>query len=74
MMMAEYTDDLSELFEEGKEIEFFRGKNELLRKIKYYLDNEEECLNIGKEGNRRLLNDRHEVVDRCEEIIKIYEE
>jgi len=74
MMMAEYTNDLNSLFEEGKEAEYFRNKEELLEKIKYYLANEKKQKKIGENGYKRLMKDGHEVVDRCREILRIYEE
>jgi len=75
MMMAEYTDDLAEnLFEEDKEAVYFRNKEELLKKIKFYLKNENKINKIGKNGYKRLMKDGHEVVDRCEEVIRIYNE
>lgn len=42
MMMAEYTDDLNRMFYGGKEAEYFRDKNELLEKVKYYLANQDK--------------------------------
>jgi len=74
MMMAQYTDDLAGMYEESKEAEYFRDKNELLAKIKYYLANEEKIKQVGENGYKRLLNDGHEVVDRCKEIVRVYEE
>ena len=75
MMMAEYTDDLANnLFEEDKEAVYFKNKEELLEKIKYYLANEDKIKEIGENGYKRLMRDGHEVVDRCKEIIKVYNE
>ena len=74
MMMAEYTDDLNSMFEEGEEAEYFKNKEELLKKIQYYLSHEDELNTIGENGYKRLLNDGHEVVDRCQEILKVYNE
>lgn len=72
MMMAKYTDDLNSMFEEGKDAEYFRNKEELLRKINHYLANENKLKEIGINGYKRLLRDGHEVTDRCREILKIY--
>lgn len=74
MMMSEYTDDLNSIFEEGKEAEYFKNKEELLKKIQYYLSHEDELYSIGENGYKRLLNDGHEVVNRCQEILKVYNE
>jgi len=74
MMLAEHTDDLASLFEKGKEAEYFKNKEELLRKVKCYLSNPKEIKKIGENGYNKLLNDGHEVTDRCREVIKVYEE
>lgn len=73
MMMAEYTPDLATLFEEGKEADFFRNHDELLQKIKQYLDDNERIKQIGMSGFERLLADGHEVTDRAAEVVKEYD-
>ncbi len=75
MMMAEYTEDLAKnLFEEGREAEYFRDKEELLQKVQYYLKDEKKLQEIGNSGYKRVLKDGHEVVDRCKEIVRVYNE
>ena len=74
MMMSEYTDDLNSVFEQGKEAEYFKDKEELLKKVKYYLENEEKVNKIGENSYQRLMKDGHEVVNRCMEVLKVYEE
>jgi len=75
MMVSIYTDDLAKnLFEEDKEAVYFRNKEELLKKIRYYLKNENKIKEIGENGDKRLMKDGHEVVDRCREIIRVYNE
>ena len=74
MMMSEYTQDLNSMFEEGKEAEYFRNKDELLDKIVYYLENHEKRCIIGENGYARLMADGHEIKDRAREVIKWYNE
>ena len=74
MMMVEWTEDLSRLFKEGQEVDFFRNKIELLQKVNYYLTNKEGIKWIDEKGYSRLINDNHEVNDRCETILEIYEQ
>jgi spore maturation protein CgeB len=74
MMVSEYTDDLNSVFEQGKEAEYFRDKEELLKKIQYYLCHKDELNTIGENGYQRLIIDGHEVVNRCMEVLKVYEE
>ena len=75
MMLSEYTNDLANnLYQEGKEAEYFRSKEELLKKLQYYLTNKNQIIKIGENGYKRLVKDGHEVVDRCREIIRVYNE
>jgi len=55
MMIADRTDEHREFFTEGKEAEFFSGKDELIDKIKYYLRNERDRKRIAEAGYRRCL-------------------
>jgi hypothetical protein len=49
-MLAERTDEHLALFQEGKEAEFFATPGELLDKIRYYLDHEDERRSIAAAG------------------------
>ncbi len=72
LMLSEYSEDLNNMFEEEKEAAYFRSKEELLEKVKFYLANPEIRKNIAEAGYQRLLKDGHEVSDRVKEIIRVY--
>lgn len=72
LMLAKYTDDLNSMFQEGVEADYFRDKEELLDKVRYYLANEEQCRKVGELGYARLIKDGHEITDRARDIIEIY--
>jgi spore maturation protein CgeB len=74
MMMAEYTNDLASMFEEGQEAEYFRNNAELLKKIQVYLKQPQKIRTVGSNGYKRLKKDGHEAEDRCKEVIKIFNE
>jgi len=54
-LLTDYCDELSSMFEIGKEIEMFRSANELVEKVNYYLDNPEKRIAIAKHGRERFL-------------------
>jgi len=55
-MLAEKSGVHLSLFEEGKEAVFFESKEELLEKVKYYLDHPEERKAIAKAGHTRCVS------------------
>jgi spore maturation protein CgeB len=73
-MLCEYTEDLDSMFNEGREAEYFRNGDELLEKAKYYLENESEREKIAESGYQKLLAVGHEVKDRAEQILKVYQQ
>jgi len=57
MLLTEHYENLSNLFEIGKEIETFSDEKELIEKIKYYSSHIKERLAIAKRGQERCLRD-----------------
>lgn len=51
-----YHEELKEYFDLGKDIETYTSKEDLLKKIKYYLENEIEREKIAKTGYNKCLN------------------
>ncbi|MDD3415230.1 MAG: glycosyltransferase [Lachnospiraceae bacterium] len=56
-VMSSYCKETAELFEEGKEIEFFREPEEILDKVDYYLHHEEERLRIAMNGYQKVKSE-----------------
>lgn len=47
------------LFEDGKEILLYSGFDDLAEKVRYYLEHEDEALEIRRRGQARLLREHH---------------
>ncbi|MFA6365069.1 MAG: glycosyltransferase [Candidatus Paceibacterota bacterium] len=71
-MLSVYTDDLNHFFEEGKEAAYFRNKEDMMSKIRYYLSHNEERARIARAGYERLKRDGHETKDRARQIIELF--
>jgi glycosyltransferase involved in cell wall biosynthesis len=69
--LSERTSEHLELFEEGKEAEFFDNDEELLDKVKYYLAHPEEREKIAKAGLERCIKSGYDVESRMREYIKV---
>lgn len=70
-MLSEYSSDLSTLFIEGKEVEFFRNKQELISKINFYLKNDSAREKIAKAGYLKVIADGHDAISRMKYVLDI---
>lgn len=69
LMLSEYSDDLSTLYKEGVEAAFFRNRDEMIKKIRHYLANDEERKRVALAGCRRVMEDGHDVVARMRQVL-----
>ena len=56
-VLTNYCEETAELFEEDKEIVMFRTPEELIQKVDYYLEHEEEREQIARAGHEKAMND-----------------
>lgn len=69
-LLAERTDEHLDLFREGIEAEFFSTDEELIGKIHYYLENENERLAIAKAGLKRCIESGYSNQERLAVILE----
>lgn len=72
-MLHERTSKTGEVFEEGKEAEFFSSYEELRDKVAYYLTHEEERRRIAEAGLRKIRSGGNYFKDRAKFILDFYE-
>lgn len=72
VMVSEKTPSLSKLFKENQEIIFFNNKTDLLEKLESLFKDEKLLENISISASKRLLNDKHELTDRVNQVIDKY--
>ena len=62
--------NISDLFEEDKEVVTYRTIDEAVEKVNYLLDHPDEAEKIAKAGQARTLKD-HTIMNRCQQIDEV---
>ena len=70
MLLSEYSDELSGLYKEGREVDFFRSKEELMHKLRLYIENDSLRTSVALAGFNRVLSDGHDVVSRMKLVVE----
>lgn len=70
LLITEERKNLSELFVPGKEVVSYADSVDLIGKLRYYLDHEDERKNIAKAGQRKTLR-QHTYKKRMEEFVEL---
>ena len=70
MLLTDKKDNLGDLFKTGIEVVEYSGPQDLVKKVKHYLKNENERTRIARRGQLRTLKD-HTYYVRMKELIKI---
>lgn len=69
MMLSQFTDDLTSLFQDEKEVIYFRNVKELCSKVAYFSTHERERDIVATAGYQRVMQDGHEAVDRARQML-----
>lgn len=73
LLLAERTEDLQKLFVEDEEACFFEGKEELLEKVSWLLNNPAERKRIARAGQAKVWAGNHHVSGRAQEFLAIFD-
>ena len=69
-LVTESRDNLTELFEPGKEVVTYEDECDCIEKVKYYLDHEQQRAAIARAGRQRTLRE-HTYAVRMGELLQI---
>lgn len=56
LLITDFKKNISDFFKDGKEIITYKNSDDLIKKVKYYINNEEERIKIAKAGQLKTLN------------------
>ncbi len=71
LMLSERTKELTDLFDEGTEAEYFSNKYELLNKIKILLNDENKQKNIRLHARLKVKKAGHTIEERVKKLIEL---
>lgn len=69
VLLSEYSDELSTLFRAGVEADFFTSKEELITKLRRYLENDALRQSVARAGHARVTTGGHDVVSRMKQVL-----
>jgi len=70
LLITDWKENLSEMFEPGKEVVVYQGAGECVELIRYYLENDDELQTIASAGQQRTLRE-HNYYTRMQELVDI---
>lgn len=70
LMLSEYSDDLASLYREGEDADFFRTRDEMIKKIRHYLADDGARHRVAQSGQIRVKCDQHDVNSRMGRVVQ----
>lgn len=71
LLLSEYSKDLASLYKQGEEADYFSNIDEMISKIKYYLNDVERRKKVSKAGRECVIADGHDVVSRITKVMDL---
>ena len=72
LVIAPYNKDLSAMFQDGTEAVLYKDKDDFVKKVKYYLENDAEREKIAIAGYKAVKEGKNEAADRVRQILSDY--
>jgi spore maturation protein CgeB len=69
LMLSEYSNDIASLYREGVEAEFFRDRDEMIKKIKLYVGDECARKRVSEAGHRKATSAGHDIDSRMKQML-----
>ena len=69
LLLSEYSTDLSTIYAAGEDADYFKSKEELIRKINMYLEDEHLRCHVASNGFCRVTYDGHDIVSRMKRVL-----
>ena len=70
LLLSEYSEDMASLYATGKEVDFFKSKQEMISKVKVYLEDDNLRRQVAAGGQQRVINDGHDIVSRMAKVVE----
>ena len=74
LLLCEFSEDVAKLFKEGEEADYFRTPEEMMAKIRKYLNDDRLREAVAEAGFKRVHQDGHDVVSRMKFVISKLED
>jgi len=73
LLLSEYSSDLASIYRAGEEADFFKDKEDLIKKIQLYLGNDSLRSRVALNGFKRVNKDGHDIVSRMKKVLECVE-
>jgi len=70
MLLSEYSDDIASLYAAGKEADFFKSKQEMINKLRIYLEDSNLRRKVAEGGYQRVIKDGHDIMSRMAKVVE----
>ena len=71
LLLSEYSTDLASIYRAGEDVDFFKNKEDLIKKIQFYLDNSDARNRVALNGFQRVKDDGHDIISRMTNVLEL---